>query len=97
MTDPIRLPEARDLFGRELTFPVTCAQAREEVGDVPLASPGGDDETVGDALDRCETREFDSADELYSALLTFLSESYVGRKGYDDRGTTVGYTDEVSL
>jgi hypothetical protein len=93
----IRLPEARDLFSRELRFPITCAEVREQVGGVTLASPMGSPETIDDALARCDIREFASVDELYSALLTFVGEEYVGRKGYDDRGATIGYDDEVSL
>jgi len=93
----IRLPEARDLFSRELSFPVTCEEVEAELGEVTLASPVGSPETIGDTLGRCEVREFDSADELYDALLTYVGEEYVGRKGYDDRGATIGYDDEVSL
>jgi hypothetical protein len=93
----IRLPEARDLFSRELTFPVTCAAVEDELGDVVLASPSGSPETIGDVLGRCGSGEFASADELFSALLTSVGEQYIGRKGYDDRGSTPGYDDEVSL
>jgi len=93
----IRLPEARDLFGQELSFPLTCAKVKERVGDVVLVSPSGPSETIEEALDRCETREFGSADELYGVLLTYVGEEYIGRKMYDDRGSTPGYDDEVSL
>jgi hypothetical protein len=93
----IRLPEARDLFSRELTFPVACSTVEDELGEVVLASPAGSPETIREVLERCETREFASADELYSALLTSVGEQYIGRKGYDDRGSTPGYDDEVSL
>ena len=93
----IRLSEARDLFSRELSFPVACATVEDELGEVLLASPAGSPETVGDALGRCGSREFASADELFGALLMSVGEQYIGRKGYDDRGTTPGYDDEVSL
>ena len=93
----IRLPEARDVFGRELSFPIACSEVEQRVGDVVLVSPAGPSETIGDALGRCETREFASADELYGVLLTYVGEEYIGRKGYDDRGSTPGYDDEVSL
>jgi len=93
----IRLSEARDLFSRELSFPVACATVEEELGDVVLASPSGSPETIEEVLGRCGTREFASVDELFRALLTSVGEQYIGRKGYDDRGSTPGYDDEVSL
>jgi hypothetical protein len=93
----IRLPETRDLFSRELEFPVTCEAVADSVGDVELESPSGSAERIGTVLDRCETDEFASPDELYGALVTFVAEAYVGRKGYDDRGSTVAHDDEVSF
>jgi hypothetical protein len=93
----VRLSEARDLFSRELTFPIACATVEDELGEVVLASPSGSPETIEEVLGRCGTREFASADELFSALLRSVGEQYIGRKGYDDRGSTPGYDDEVSL
>jgi hypothetical protein len=93
----IRLSETRDLFTSELTFPATCEDVIDTCGDVTLQAPGGESESIGDALDRCESTEFTSADELVATLLTFVSQDYVGRTGYDDRGNNPSYDDEVSL
>lgn len=93
----IRLPETRDLFGRELTFPVTCERVVETVGDVELESPTGRSERIETVLGRCETEEFDSPDQLYDSLVTFVGEAYVGRKGYDDRSSTTTRDEEVSF
>ena len=93
----IRLPEIRDLFSRELEFPVTCEGVVDSVGDVELESPSGSAERIGTVLGRCETDEFSSPDELYGALVTFVDEAYVGRKGYDDRGSTVAHEEEMSF
>ena len=93
----IRLPETRDLFSRELEFPVTCERVVDSVGDVELESPSGSAERIGTVLDRCDAEEFASPDELYGALVTFVGEAYVGRKGYDDRSSTTTREDEVSF
>lgn len=93
----IRLSETRDLFTRELTFPATCEDVIESCGDVTLQAPGGESETIGDVFGRCESTEFRSTDELVGTLMTFISQEYVGRTGYDDRGGNPGYDDEVSL
>jgi hypothetical protein len=82
----MRLPETRDLFAQNLTFPVTCETVVETIGDAELEAPNGETETIDGVLD-CSGREFDSADELYNELMTFVSESFIGRKFYDDRGS----------
>lgn len=93
----IRLSETRDLFTRELTFPATCDEVIDACGDVRLQAPGGESETIADVFERCETTEFGSTDELVGTLMTFIGQDYVGRTGYDDRGSNPGYDDEVSL
>lgn len=94
----MRLPEVRDLFARELTFPVRCEVVVEEVGDRELESPNGETETIAAVLGRCEEETFHSADGLYDALLTFVSEGFVGRRFYDDRGgQSVDPDEEVSF
>jgi len=74
----MRLPETRDLFARKLQFPVTRALVLETVGDTELHAPGGEN--------KCETDEFDSADDLYDSMMTFVGDEFIGRKYYDDRG-----------
>ena len=82
----MRLPEVRDLFARELTFPVRSATVVESLGDRELEAPNGGSETIGEVLERCPEEEFESADSLYDALVTFVSDAFIGRKFYDDRG-----------
>lgn len=93
----IRLSEVRDLFSQELTFPTTSEEIITATGDVALYAPGGENESISDVLDRSETEEFQSIDELFDTFMMLLSEEYVGRRKYDDRGTNPGYSDEVSL
>jgi hypothetical protein len=90
----MRLPETRDLFSRRVTFPTTTETVTEEIGDVALEAPMGEEETVAEVLARCPENEFDSADALYDALVTFVGDAYVGRKFYDDRGSQGGMDDE---
>ena len=83
----MRLPETRDMFARELEFPITCESVQERIGDVRVDAPTGEGETIGEVLGRCGERQFESADELYDSLVTFVGEAYIGRKFYDDRGS----------
>jgi hypothetical protein len=81
----MRLAETRDLFTNEFTFPVERATVVEQVGDVTLDAPHGEDDSIADVLARTELQEFANMDELYGTLVTNVSEAYVGRKGYDER------------
>jgi hypothetical protein len=93
----MRLPETRDLFARELTFPTSQQAVIEAIGDEDLQAPTGQSETIEEVLDRTSNEQYRSADELYDALMTFVSDEFIGRKFYDDRGTTPkdGDEDEV--
>ncbi len=93
----MRLPETRDLFVNELTFPISCETAIESVGDIELEAPNGNSETIGEVLARCPEEEFESVDGLYDALVSFVSDAYVGRKFYDDRGSQDTEGEEVSF
>jgi hypothetical protein len=82
----MRLPETRDLFVRELTFPASRESVIDTVGEKALEAPNGERETIREVLDRSQSDEFRSADELYDTLITFVSDGFIGRKYYDDRG-----------
>ncbi|WP_193310522.1 hypothetical protein [Halorubrum halophilum] len=90
----MRLPETRDLFAREFEFPVSREIVIERVGETELEAPTGQNETIGEVLARCETEEFNSPDSLYGSLMTFVSDGFIGRKYYDDRG---GFTDPEDM
>lgn len=94
----MRLPETRDLFARELDFPVTADAVEETIGEATLEAPTGHTETVSEVVDRSSRTEFGSADELYDTLITFVSDAFIGRKYYDERGhSSQGSEEEVSF
>ena len=90
----MRLPETRDMFTRRLEFPIACETVIERIGDVKLDAPTGDGETVGEVLGRCGEETFESADDLYGALIGSVGDEYIGRKYYDDRGSQPSDPDE---
>lgn len=95
----MRLPETRDLFARELQFPATRDAVVEAVGDETVEAPNGKSETIAEVLDRSSRDEFRSTDELYDEMMAFVSDAFIGRKYYDDRGGQPedGETEEVSF
>jgi hypothetical protein len=94
----MRLSETRDLFADRLEFPTDRDAVVAAVGSIELDAPMGDPESIEEVLGRSGTDEFDSPDELYDALVTFVGDQYIGRKFYDDRGSQGGIdTEEVSF
>ncbi|MFB6071294.1 MAG: hypothetical protein ABEJ76_09745 [Halanaeroarchaeum sp.] len=90
----MRLPETRDLFARELEFPVTAGTIEDRIGETQLDAPTGQHETIAEVVERSSREEFGSADELYDTLVTFVSDAFIGRKYYDERGHSSQGTDE---
>jgi hypothetical protein len=94
----MRLPETRDLFERELQFPVARERVVETIGERQLEAPNGPDTTVEAVLSHCAEGEFESADALYDSLVMHVEDGFVGRKQYDDRGSQPrGDDDELSF
>ena len=93
----MRLPETRDAVARELTFPVDRDAVIDALGENELEAPYGESESLADVLGRADADSFGSADELYDALVMYVSDAYIGRKFYDDRGINPEGTEEVSF
>jgi hypothetical protein len=83
----MRLPETRDVFVRTLEFPASAETVVDTLGDEPLDAPNGTSETIAEVLERCPEEEFYSADDLYDSLIMYVSDAFIGRKFYDDRGS----------
>ena len=94
----MRLSNARDRFVSEFTFPVEREAVLETLGNVEIEGLTDDPETVSDVLDRTNSEEFHSADDLYDTIIGSIGSDYVGRRFYDDRGSNAGLDiDEVSF
>ena len=93
----IELSEMSEVFEEELTFPAASEEIIDECGDATLQASGGDDATVADLIERGESDEFESTEELVNTLMTFVDDDYVGRTGYSDRSNNPEYDDEESV
>lgn len=71
----------------EFSFPVDLETVLERTGDVRVEAPNTDDtETLVTILEPLGSDSFESPQELYSAVYGNVSDDYIGRKYYDDRG-----------
>ncbi|MBV0924706.1 hypothetical protein KTS45_10900 [Halomicroarcula limicola] len=77
--------EAQELFEEELDFPAEKETVVETVGDREIESQGGDNDTVEEIVERSETEEFESAEELHTTMMNYLDADHVGRENYSDR------------
>lgn len=99
-----RLTERNDLrayLEAELSYPVTLSAVREQVGQVTVVAPESDEsETLASIVENVEADSYESADELFETVVSRLPDAYIGRKYYDDRGSSVspaGARDDESL
>ncbi|MFD1598013.1 hypothetical protein [Halobellus rarus] len=87
----------------ELTFPIDQDSVIKQVGAAEIQAPDAQEtETVSTIIGPLGQETYDSADELYTTIIGNVSEEYIGRKFYDDRGgnlseATAGPTDEVNV
>jgi hypothetical protein len=79
--------EIHKLVETGFEFPLTTAAVLEQVGEKEIEAPNpSESETVATILARSGEETYYSEDDLLSALQNGLSEEYIGRKYYDDRG-----------
>ena len=86
----MRPNDAFETFDEAYSYPVDCETVIKTMGETRIESPNGPGETVAETLERSGREEFRSAQELTDAFLGALSDEYIGRKYYDDRGDNQG-------
>lgn len=71
----------------EFEFPVTRAVVIDRAGDLEIDAPDREDsESLATILERGGDESYGSSNDLLDAIRGSLSDEYIGRKFYDDRG-----------
>ncbi|PSP53175.1 hypothetical protein BRC74_04975 [Halobacteriales archaeon QH_7_68_42] len=86
----MRPNDAYETFDEAYSYPIDRETIIETMGETQIESPNGPGETIAETLERSGREEFRSAQELTNAFLGTLSDEYIGRKYYDDRGDNQG-------
>lgn len=93
--------ELRAYLDEQLSYPVTLAAVREQIGAVTLVAPDSDEsETIATVVEDVTDDRFETVDELFETVVSRLPDAYIGRKYYDDRGSNpdeLGEADDESL
>jgi hypothetical protein len=83
----MKLDELPAFLDTELTYAVDHATVLERIGDVEVGAPGDrENETIASIIGATGQTEYASARELFETIVGNLSDEYIGRKFYDDRG-----------
>lgn len=81
--------QVRELLDQECTFPVDQETLVQQLGDIELdaveAQPT-DAETIETVLSRTGESTYQSVNDAYHAIIGTVTDTYIGRKYYDDRG-----------
>ncbi|GAB6861649.1 hypothetical protein ACFR97_15225 [Haloplanus litoreus] len=81
------LNELRERLEDEFTYPVDRASVLARIGASEIEAPDSQEtETVSTIIDSVGQGTYNSADELFTTILGNVSDEYIGRKFYDDRG-----------
>lgn len=84
----MKYSDTEQIVDQSLEFPVTHTTMVKQVGGVKITSPSGDSVTIREILDPVEEESYLTSDALYTAIIGNLDETFIGRKYYDDRGST---------
>ncbi|WP_380675064.1 hypothetical protein [Salinigranum sp. GCM10025319] len=87
----------------ELSFPIDQNSVIEQIGAIEIEAPDAQEtEMISTILGHVGQETYTTADELFTTIIGNVSDEYIGRKYYDDRGanpsaTAVGPTDEADV
>ena len=70
-----------------LAYPIDQASVMEQIGAIEIEAPDDlEAETVSTIIGSVGQETYGSADELFATIIGNVSDEYIGRKFYDDRG-----------
>ena len=77
----------------DLAYPIDQSSVIEQIGAIEIEAPDNQEtETVSTIIGSVGQETYGSADELSTTIIGNLSEEYIGRKFYDDRGSNPAET-----
>lgn len=89
------LSNVTEYLDADFTYPVELGMVLERAGSVHVEGANTDDaETLESILGSLGADTFGSADTLFETIYGNVSDDFVGRKYYDDRGSNPPDTEE---
>jgi hypothetical protein len=76
------------MLERRIDYPAGPETVKSEIGETEIEAPdSADAKSIAELLDHVDEDTYDSPEELFDALVSYLPDAYIGRKFYDDRGS----------
>jgi hypothetical protein len=86
----MRPPRLRGYLNEKFEFPVDRARVVKRAGNVTIDALDDDDsESISAMLERDNDDPYEIPEDLFASIYGSLDDSSIGRKYYDDRGSTV--------
>lgn len=83
----MRINALPEFLEDELAYPVDHEVVLDRVGTTELEAPNSTDtEPVSNIIDSVGQETYDLHTELFDTIIGNVSDDYIGRKFYDDRG-----------
>lgn len=87
----------RDQVDQKVEFPADRATVVDAIGAMEIDPAMDGSETVATVLNRAEATTYETPTALFNTIRGTVSDDYVGRTEYDDRGDTSKPRDQESL
>lgn len=99
----MNISELIEFLEGNLTYPIEQASVIEQIGAVEIEAPNRrETQTISAIVESVDEERYESPDELFETIIGNVSDEYIGRKFYDDRGSNPGEgesgpSDEVNV
>ncbi len=83
----MEIGQLSDYLEEELSYSIGQSAVLEQIGSVMIDAPDAQEtETVSTIIGPLGDQTYDCAAELFETIIGNVSDDYIGRKFYDDRG-----------
>jgi hypothetical protein len=87
ITNNMKLEELQTFLETELVYAIDQTDVLEQIGSIEIGAPGErENETIESIIGSAGQETYHSAGELFETIIGNVSDEYIGRKFYDDRG-----------
>lgn len=85
-----KIEELPAFLTEEVVYPIDQGTVIERYGTIVIEAPNRQESnTIEGIIGTLSNETYDSPDELFDTIIGNVSDEYIGRKYYDDRGNNI--------
>lgn len=85
-----KIEELPAFLTEEVVYPIDQGTVIDRYGTIIIEAPNRQEsKTIEGIIGTLSTETYDTPDELFDTIIGNVSDEYIGRKYYDDRGNNV--------